>query len=53
MSYLVAIPLWLLSLTEAINMFDQSSPNAELPVAKHCNYLSGVAVSCQVKGNII
>ena len=31
----------------------QSSPNAALPAAKHCNYLSGVAFSCQVKGNLI
>ena len=31
----------------------QSSPNAALPAATHCNYVSGVALTCQVKQNLI
>ena len=31
----------------------QGSPNAALPAATHCNYVSGVAVTCQVQENLI
>ena len=44
-SYAANLILW--------NILDQSLPNAALPAATHCNNLSGVAISCQVKGNII